>query len=126
MDNNNNNINQQPQQPNNQPNSPPNNQPYNQPNNQPYNQPYPPNYNGPQLEPPLTLGNWIIIMLLMIIPCVNIILLFIWAFGHNVITSKKNYARAMLIFMAVGFVFSLIFSSIIFSMLNSITNMSYY
>jgi ABC-type multidrug transport system permease subunit len=89
------------------------------------NQPYQQNFSGQQLEPPLSLGNWIIIMILVAIPCVNIIMLFIWAFGRNVNTSKKNYSRAMLIFMAISIVLGLIFGSVVASMLSSFTNMYY-
>ena len=101
---------------------------YNQGNfyQQPFNQNYQPGYSNQELEPPISLGNWLIIMLLVSIPCVNIIMLFIWAFSRDVSTTKKNYSRAMLIFIAIGIVLSLIFGSIISSILYSITNSYYY
>ena len=40
-------------------------------------------------------------MLLLAIPLVNIILLFVWAFGSGTNTNKKNYCRATLIIAAV-------------------------
>lgn len=89
------------------------------------NQQYSPG-NDMRLEPPLTLGNWLIIMLIGIIPFVNIVMLFIWAFGNTENTSKRNYARAMLIFYAIGLVLSLIFGSILASMINTIFNSAYY
>ena len=49
---------------------------------------------------PETLGGWIGVLLLSLIPCVNIIMLFVWAFG-NWKPSLKNYARAQLIIVAV-------------------------
>jgi hypothetical protein len=120
MDGNNENNNQQTQQQtyNQQYQQPYNQQSYNQQSS--YNQQYQTNYNGQQLEPPLTLGNWIIIMILVAIPCVNIVMLLIWSFGKNVNTSKKNYSRAMLIFMLIGIVLSLIFSSVLAAMFSSL------
>ena len=53
------------------------------------------------LEEPVTLGEWIILFLISMVPCVNIIMLFVWAFGSNTKTSKKNYCRASLIITAV-------------------------
>jgi ABC-type multidrug transport system permease subunit len=112
--NNNNNYNQQPQ--------------YNQPyyNQQPYNPQYQPNSGNQELEPPISLGSWLLIMLLVAIPCVNIIMLFIWAFSRDVITTKKNYSRAMLIFMAISIVLGLIFGSLISTMIYSLSNLYYY
>lgn len=83
--------------------------------NQPYQQPY-----GVQNEQPMSLGDWIVTLLIMMIPCVNIIMMFVWAFGSNVNTSKKNYFRASLIFAAVGLVLGLILSSIISSMMSNL------
>jgi ABC-type multidrug transport system permease subunit len=91
-----------------------------------YNPQYQPNGGTQQAEQPISLGQWIIIMILVAIPCVNIIMLFIWAFSNNVTTSKKNYARAMLIFMAIAIVLGLIFGSVAASMISSITNNLYY
>lgn len=87
---------------------------------QPYGQP-----NGEQLEKPLTLGEWIITVIVVSIPCVGLIMLFVWGFGQGN-TSRKNYCRAMLIMVAIGIVLSLIFYGIIgatlFSSLNSLSN----
>lgn len=108
MDSKDNNNYQEPQQP----------QPDNQPQqNQYYNQstPY-----GTQNEPPMTLGDWIITLLIMAIPCVNIIMIFVWAFGSGVNTSKKNYFRAMLIFSAIGIVISLLFTSLVVGLFRSL------
>ena len=60
----------------------------------------------------MQLKDWIITMILMIIPCVNIVMVFVWAFGAGNL-NRKNWARAILIFWAVGFVLGLIFSATI-------------
>ncbi|HDS03847.1 MAG TPA: hypothetical protein ENN72_09130 [Firmicutes bacterium] len=59
----------------------------------------------------VTLGEWIITYLLMLIPIVNLVLLVIWGFGGNANESKANWAKATLIFIAVSFVLSLIMGS---------------
>lgn len=61
------------------------------------------NYNStpePYKEEPMTVGQWMITLLVMMIPCVNIIMAFVWAFGSGNV-SRKNYFKAYLIFMAI-------------------------
>lgn len=58
---------------------------------------------------PLTVGQYIGMFLLLMIPLVNIVLLFVWAFGSGVNLNRKNYARASLIFGIISFIiFSLL------------------
>lgn len=57
---------------------------------------------------PISLGEWILILLLMSIPCVNIVLCIIWGFGKQGNITKRNFCRAQLIFVAIGIVLSLI------------------
>lgn len=61
-----------------------------------------------QLEQPMSLGEWIITLIVLGIPCVGFIMMFVWGFGQGN-TSRKNYCRAMLIFMVIGIVLSAIF-----------------
>ena len=58
---------------------------------------------------PVTVGNWILTYLLMCIPFVNIVLLFVWAFGSNTPKSKANWAKASLIWMLIGLVIGILF-----------------
>ena len=58
----------------------------------------------------VTLGDWILTMILSGIPIVGIIMLFVWAFGGGAKASKQNYARAVLILAIIGTVLSIIFS----------------
>lgn len=51
---------------------------------------------------PVTIGNWMLTILLMCIPLVNIILLCVWAFGSNTPVSKANWAKASLIWMGIA------------------------
>lgn len=61
---------------------------------------------------PMTLKDWILTFLLLLIPIVNIVLPFVWAFSANVNKSKKTFFQAYLIFMLIGIVILLI--SIVF------------
>ena len=54
------------------------------------------------LEEPMSVGEWILVMLITAIPCVNIIMLFVWAFGNGTKKSKTNWARATLILALIG------------------------
>ncbi len=47
------------------------------------------------LEEPVSFANWMLTKLVMLIPIVNIIMLFVWAFG-NTKRSKSNYFKATL------------------------------
>ena len=57
---------------------------------------------------PVTVGNWMLTILLMCIPIVNLVLLFVWGFGSNTPVSKANWAKASLIWMAIFIVFYVI------------------
>ena len=57
---------------------------------------------------PISTWGYIGISLLACIPIVGFILLIVWAFGGCKKINKRNFARAMLIMMAIGLVFSLI------------------
>ena len=57
---------------------------------------------------PVTVGNWMLTILLMCIPIVNLVLLFVWGFGSNTPVSKANWAKASLIWMVIFIVFYVI------------------
>ncbi|MCR5417394.1 MAG: hypothetical protein K6E84_00580 [Lachnospiraceae bacterium] len=61
----------------------------------------PPNYNIEGLEEPVTMGEWLVTMLLMMVPCVNIILMFVWAFSKTEKKSKSNFFKVELIMMGI-------------------------
>ena len=52
---------------------------------------------SPQLEQPLSIGNWILTYIILIIPLLNLIMLLIWALSSNTNKSKQNFARASFI-----------------------------
>ncbi len=57
-------------------------------------------------------ADWIVTILILAIPLVNLIMLFIWAFGSNTNPNKANFAKAALIWLAIGLVVSVVFSLI--------------
>lgn len=61
-----------------------------------------------QSEEPVTVGEWVVSFLLLMIPCVNIVLMFVWAFGSSEKKSKSNFFKAYLIIWAICVVLSII------------------
>lgn len=78
---------------------------------------------NPQDLEPVSIGTWLGIMFLSLIPCVNIVLLFVWAFADGK-ESRKNWAKAQLIFVAIMIVIEilviLLFGTAITALLYSI------
>lgn len=99
-----------------------NDQPGNLPKQEPY---YPPPYQSPYPnEPlrddrPLTIGNYLVLMIVGAIPVVGLIMMLVWAFSGNSNTNRKNYARANLILMLIIAVIGLIFGTSIMGLLQS-------
>ncbi|MDY0342072.1 MAG: hypothetical protein RBR28_00770 [Lentimicrobium sp.] len=54
--------------------------------------------------PKISIGDWMITLLISAIPIVNIIMLFVWAFGSNTNPNKSNWAKAALIWLLIGIV----------------------
>ncbi|MCM1119944.1 MAG: hypothetical protein NC543_11380 [bacterium] len=65
---------------------------------QPQYQSYPTYQYSGDMEEPMSVKEWLIVDLLMMIPCVNLILVFVWAFSSGEKKSKSNYFKANLIF----------------------------
>ena len=84
---------------------------YTNPGYQPYNNS---GYQTPQmdLEEPVKVGEWLITILIMMIPCVNIIMMFVWAFSSSEKKSKSNYFKAVLIY--TGIVLAIYLIAVIF------------
>ena len=49
----------------------------------------------------LTVGDWMIILLLISIPVINIIMLFVWALSSDTNETKSNFAKATLMWFVV-------------------------
>lgn len=81
------------------------NQQFTQPN---YNQTqFTPQYQAPMYQPPiedttpLSVGQWMLTTLVLALPCVGLIMAFVWAFGDGNV-NRKNYCRSALIWKAIG------------------------
>jgi hypothetical protein len=72
-------------------------------------------YGQDPITKPMSFGDWIKTLLLMIIPIVNIVLLFVWAFGSVTNLNKKNFSRAYLLLMAIVLVLYIIVFGLILS-----------
>ena len=59
----------------------------------------------------LSVGDWVIILLILAIPIVNLVMLFVWAFGDSD-PIRSNFAKANLIWMAIVFALALLFFGI--------------
>ena len=70
----------------------------------------------PENEQPMKIKNWIPVFILSVIPCVNIIMLFIWAFSSATNKSKKTYAQTALIFTAIALVLAVIAAVLCFTL----------
>ena len=82
---------------------------YNVGNNEGYNT----NYGTGMDQSPMTMGDWLLTILIMtFIPCVGIILYFVWAFGKNGNINRRNYCRAYLIIMGIAIILAIIFIAI--------------
>ena len=55
------------------------------------------------LEEPVKMSEWLISLLLMMVPCVNIVMMFVWAFSKTEKKSKSNFFKAQLIMVGVVF-----------------------
>ena len=96
-----------------------------------YQQQYPQNqyqqqYAEDTKEEPLSVGQWILTILVMSIPLVNLIMLFVWGFGSEGNKGRANFCKAQLIWIAIGIglaiVLGLLFGSIFASILNGLVN----
>lgn len=68
----------------------------------------------PQYKP-MTLGDWLITLLIQAIPLVGFIMLFVWAFGGGTHPSKKTWAQASLLFALIMIVLTIIFLAAMWS-----------
>lgn len=52
-------------------------------------------------QTPMTMGDWVLTILAMMLPCVGIILYLVWAFGKSGNVNRRNFCRAWLIIYAI-------------------------
>jgi hypothetical protein len=64
--------------------------------------------------PVISLGEWIITLIVLAIPLVNIIMLFVWGFSSGTNPNKGNLCKAVLIFYLIGIVCFFLFGGLAF------------
>ena len=75
----------------------------------------------------MSVKDWIVTLLLCSIPCVGLVMLFIWAFSGNTNPNKQNFARGYLIFTAVVLVLYMFMWLILgVAMAGILSELSYY
>lgn len=79
---------------------------------------------GQNMEPVMSIGQWLIISLVMSIPCVNIVMLFVWGFGNGP-QNRANYCKAALILWIIGVALSVILSAVVGMSATDILNSGY-
>ncbi|MGF1637214.1 MAG: hypothetical protein ACFCUU_09085 [Cyclobacteriaceae bacterium] len=75
----------------------------------------------------MSVKDWLITLVILIIPIIGFVMLFVWAFGSGNNINKANYAKAslilVLIFIGLGIIFSVVFGAFIAQMMG--TGVSY-
>ena len=72
-------------------------------------------YSSPQTQenfynpPPVSMGEWLVTFLISMIPIVNLIMVFVWAFGASN-PSKANFFKAYLLLVAIAFAIFIAFA----------------
>lgn len=69
---------------------------------------------GHQQAPIVSVKEWLITNLIMMIPLVNIVMMLVWAFGSNTNPNKANYFKAALILFAIVMVIYLVLAVVFF------------
>lgn len=59
---------------------------------------------------PVSMKDWMVTLLIMLIPLVNIVMPFVWAFGGGTNPSKANFFKAQLLLVAIGIVIWFLFA----------------
>ena len=73
-----------------------------------------------ELEEPVTFADWMVTMLITFIPVVNIIMMFVWAFGSTTKKSKANYFKATLVWTLIAFVLAIVMGGVFGAVLGSL------
>ena len=71
---------------------------------------------------PISIGEWVITIIIIAIPIVGFIMLFVWGFGSNTQPSKANWAKATLIMIGISIVLSFLFLGSLLGIMGSLMN----
>lgn len=67
--------------------------------NSPYHTPLPPAAGDEASAPEMTVGDWLLTLVLMSVPLLNLVMLLVWAFDSRTNPNKANFCKAYLILM---------------------------
>ncbi len=56
----------------------------------------------------VSIGDWVVTMIVLAIPLVGFIMLFVWGFGGGTPKSKSNFCKATLIMSLIGIAISIV------------------
>ncbi len=70
-------------------------------------------------SPIMSIGEWIITLIVTAIPIVGLVMLFVWGFGSTTNPTKANFAKASLIFAAAAIVLWFLLFGAIFTAIMS-------
>lgn len=59
---------------------------------------------------PLSMGEWLLTILIGMVPCLGLVVYCVWAFGSSGNLNRRNYCRAYLIMQVIGIALGLIFA----------------
>ena len=71
---------------------------------------------------PISVGEWVITIIIIAIPIVGFIMLFVWGFSSNTQPSKANWAKATLIMIGISIVLSFLFLGSLLAIMGSLMN----
>lgn len=80
-------------------------------------------YQMQSIDEVITIKEWLITLLIMCIPLVNIVMIFVWAFGGGTKTSKANFFKAQLVFLLIGVILWVLFVLAFGASLASLSNL---
>ena len=69
---------------------------------------------GHQQAPVVSVKEWLLTNLILMIPLVNIVMMLVWAFSSNTNPNKANYFNAALILFAIVMAIYLVLAVVIF------------
>ncbi len=62
-----------------------------------------------EVAPTVRFGDWLVTLLIMAVPLVNLIMLFVWALDSKVNPSKSNWAKAYLVIIGIQILLAIFF-----------------
>lgn len=77
------------------------------------------------VQTPVSVGDWMITLLIMYLPIINIIMLFVWAFSGNINVSKANWAKATLIWILISIILFALLSIFLWGVIMGLLHYNY-